>query len=107
MRWVVETLDQRVDREIADLPDGLRARLVRLMELVEHRGPSALHAPHARHLAGELWELRVKAQEGIARGIYAALTGRRVVILHVFVKKTEKTPRLALAIAAERLKEVR
>ena len=107
MRWMVQTLDARVDREIEDLPDGLRARLVRLLELVALKGPQALHEPHARHLDGALWELRAKAPEGIARGIYVAVTGRRVVVLHVFVKKTEKTPRRALAIAAERLKEVK
>ena len=86
MRWVVETLDARVDREIADLPNGLRARLVRLMELVEVKGPQALREPHARHLDGPLWELRAKAQEGIARGVYVAVTW---------------------SIAVERLKEVR
>ena len=107
MRWVVETLDIRVDRELAELPEGLRARLLRLLELIALDGPQALHAPHARHLGGPLWELRAKAQEGIARGIYVAVTGRRVVVLHVFVKKTDKTPRRALAIAAERLREVR
>lgn len=106
MVWRVETLDARVDREIAELPDGLRSRLLRLLELVAMDGPQALHAPHARHLDGPLWELRAKAVEGIARGIYVAVTGRRVFVLHVFVKKTEKTPRRALAIAVERLKEV-
>ena len=106
MQWRVETLDARVDREIRELPDGLRARLLRLLELVAMDGPQGLHEPHARHLDGPLWELRAKAAEGIARGIYIAVKGRRVFVLHVFVKKTEKTPRLALAIARERLKEV-
>lgn len=107
MRWAVETLDQRVDREIAELPDSLRARIVRLMELVELKGPQALHAPHARHLDGPLWELRAKAEEGIARGIYVAVTGQRVIILHVFVKKSEKTPRRALSLALDRLKVIK
>jgi len=106
MRWRVETLDHRVDREIADLPDGLRARLVRLLELVGEKGPQALHEPHARHLGGQLWELRAKAKEGIARGVYVSVRERRVVVLHVFMKKTERTPLRALAIAAERLKEM-
>lgn len=79
---------------------------MRLLELVAEKGPQALHAPHARHLDGQLWELRAKAAEGIARGIYVAVSGRRVVVLHVFVKKSEKTPMRAMGIAAERLKEV-
>lgn len=60
-----------------------------------------------KHVDGKLWELRAKAAEGIARGIYVTVTGRRVVVLHVFVKKSQKTPAGALAIAKERMKEVK
>ena len=63
-------------------------------------------APHVRHLEGKLWELRVKAQAGIARGIYVTATGRRVAVPHVFAKKSQKTPRRALDTARERMKEV-
>ena len=49
---------------------------------------------------------RVMAEEGIARGIYVTAAGRRVVVLHVFVKKSRKTPRRALATARERMKQV-
>ncbi len=105
MRWSVET-HAAVDAEIAALPVGLRARLIRLLEMVETMGLDQLHAPHARHIDGKLWELRAKADEGIARGLYVALAGRRVVVLHVFVKKTQKTPRAAIDVALARMKEV-
>lgn len=105
MLWIVETLSA-VDDEIAALPPKLQARLLRLMEMVEHLGLEQLHEPHVAHLEGKLWELRAKATEGIARGIYVAITGRRVVILHVFVKKTQKTPRKALELARERMKNL-
>ncbi|CAN7541721.1 type II toxin-antitoxin system RelE/ParE family toxin [Pararhizobium sp. LjRoot235] len=52
-------------------------------------------------------ELRAKAAEGIARGIYVTVTGRKVIVLHVFVKKSQKTPAGALEIARARLKELR
>jgi DNA-binding transcriptional regulator YiaG len=58
---------------------ALRARLLRLLETVEHVGLEALRAPHVRHLDGKLWELRVRADGGIARGIYVTAAGRRVV----------------------------
>lgn len=105
MLWIVETLPA-VDDEIAGLPPKLQARLLRLMEMVEHLGLEQLHEPHVAHLEGKLWELRAKATEGIARGIYVTITGRRVVILHVFVKKTQKTPRKALELARERMKNL-
>ena len=62
--------------------------------------------PHVRHVEGKLWELRVRAVGGTARGIYVTATGRRVVVLHVFTKKSRKTPRHALATARERMKQV-
>jgi phage-related protein len=105
MRWTVETLAP-VDAEIEVLPPGLQARLLRLLEAIENVGLEQLHEPHVKHLEGRLWELRAKAQEGIARGIYVTMTGRRVVVLHVFVKKTQKLPRRALEIARARLKQV-
>lgn len=105
MEWTVETLSA-VDAEIEELPVHLRARLIRLLETVQNVGLDALRAPHVRHLEGKLWELRVKAEGGIARGIYVTASGRRVVVLHVFTKKSRKTPRRALATARERMRQV-
>ena len=105
MGWTVETVSA-VDAEIEALPAALRARLIRLLETVENVGLDALRAPHVRHLDGKLWELRVRAEGGTARGIYVTATGRRVVVLHVFAKKSRKTPRRALATARERMKQV-
>ena len=102
---MVETLDP-VDAEIEALPPALQARLIRLFEMVETIGLELMREPHTKHLDGKLWELRAKAPGGIARGIYVALAGRRVVVLHVFAKKTQKTPKRALDIAAQRLKQV-
>ena len=105
MDWTVETI-AAVDAEIAALPIALRARLIRLLEAVENVGLEALRAPHVRHLDGKLWELRVRAEGGIARGIYVTATGRRVGVLHVFAKKSRTTPRWALATARERMRQV-
>lgn len=106
MRWTVETLDARVDAEIEALPPGLQARLIRLLEMLESLGVEQVREPHVKHIEGKLWELRAKASEGIARGLYVTVTGRRVVVLHVFVKKSQRMPRAALDIARERMKQV-
>jgi phage-related protein len=103
MQWSVETLAV-VDDEIARLPVGLRARLLRLLVTVERVGLDQMREPHVKHLEGKLWELRVSAQEGIVRGIYVTATGRRVVVLHVFEKKTQATPRRAIELAQDRMK---
>lgn len=106
MQWTVETLSDAVDAEVEALPPKLRARLLRLFEMVEVVGLDKIREPHVKHLDGKLWELRAKAEEGIARGVYVAIAGRRVIVLHVFVKKSPKTPRQALELARDRMKRV-
>ncbi len=105
MDWTVETVSG-ADAELAALPVALRARMIRLLEMVQNVGLEALRAPHVRHVEGKLWELRVRAEGGIARGIYVTAAGRRVVLLHVFAKKSRRTPRQALATARQRMRQV-
>ena len=47
----------------------------------------------------------MQGRDGIARAVYAAMHGRRLLVLHVFVKKTQTTPRSAIATALQRLKD--
>ena len=48
--------------------------------------------------------MRLTGKSGIGRAIYVAAAGRRLVILHAFVKKTEKTPKRVIDTALARLK---
>lgn len=107
MRWTVQFFDATVLAEIEALPPDRRSRLSRLLSLIQDMGFEALPRDAVKHLEGKLWELRVMDREGIARAIYATATGRRVVILRAFVKKTQKTPARELDIARRRLREVR
>ncbi len=107
MPWTVATLNALVDEEIAALPADMRARLVRLTNLIEQIGFEALTRDSVKHLEDKLWELRITGRDGISRAIYVTATGRRMVILRVFIKKTQKTPPRELEIARQRAKEVR
>ncbi|WP_022722216.1 type II toxin-antitoxin system RelE/ParE family toxin [Rhodopseudomonas sp. B29] len=107
MRWVVETLNPTVDAEIGALPADMRARFVRLAEVIEQVGLEALPRDSVKHLEGKLWELRMTGRDGISRAIYVTAEGRRLVIVRAFVKKTQKTPPRELAIARERAKTIR
>ena len=82
----------------------MQASYLRLLESPEEFGPFELGMPYVRPLQHALWEMRMRGRDGIARGIYVTQKGRRIVILHVFVKKTQKTPRKALETARKRLK---
>lgn len=95
-----------VQTEILNLPDTLAARYVVLTRRMLALGPN-LGEPHSKAFGDGLFELRLKGAEGIARVFYGTLVSRRIVILHSFVKKSQKTPRRELEIAERRLKEVK
>jgi phage-related protein len=95
-----------VQTEILNLPDTLAARYVVLTRRMLALGPN-LGEPHTKAFGDGLFELRLKGAEGIARVFYGTLVSRRIVILHSFVKKSQKTPRRELEIAERRLKEVK
>ena len=106
MPWTVHLLNAAVEAEIAALPADMRARYLRLADLIEAYGLERIGAPHVKHLEGRLWELRITGRDGIARAIYVTASGQRVVVLHAFIKKTQKTPARALDTARRRLREL-
>jgi len=107
MSWIVETLNTTVDEELTALPADMRARFSRIAALIETMGLEKVREPHIKHLEGPLWEIRMQAKGGIARALYVTAHEKRVVIVRVFVKKTEKTPRRDIELALRRAKEVR
>jgi phage-related protein len=106
MSWSFQTLNHVVDREVRALPDELQARFLRIAETVSRNGLQNLPAGWSKHLEGRLWEFRMTGRDGIARAIYVTAHQRRVVVLRVFIKKTQATPLRELALARERAKEV-
>ena len=106
MNWSVETLNEKVDKELDALPNEMRARFVRISELIAAVGLDRVGAPHVRHLTGPLWEMRMRGKDGISRALYVTLRKKRLVVVRVFVKKTRRTPRREIEIALQRAKEV-
>ena len=106
MTWIISYYNDSVQTECHKLPAGLLARYFRYTERMEIYGPD-LGMPHTRAMGEGLFELRLKATEGIARVFYCTKIGKRIVMLHQFVKKTDKTPSRELAIARRRMKEIK
>ena len=106
MIWTVEILNEAVEAELLGLPSDMQAAFARLAERIMAVGLERVREPHVKHLDGKLWEMRLTGRDGIARAIYVTATGRRIIVLHAFVKKTQKTPKATLALAMARLKEV-
>lgn len=88
------------------LPRDVRAGFERIVHLIQSHGLERMREPYVRHLEGPVWEMRMKGRDGIARAAYVTASGKRVVIVHVFVKKTQKTPRHEIETALRRAKEV-
>lgn len=82
----------------------LRAKTYRSIGLLERTGRS-LTEPEVKHLGGGIWELRTRQSSNAVRYLYYFHAADRVVIVHGFVKKTQKTPARHLRLAQTRMKE--
>jgi len=105
MKWYVEILPV-AEAELLEIPADMQARFLHISEMLEELGPQNIGMPHIRHLEGKLWEMRLTGRDGITRAVYVARIGKVLMVLHVFIKKTQKTPRKNIAIADERLRSV-
>lgn len=106
MPWRVEVLNENVAAELAALPADMQARFVRLAERITSVGLQRVGEPHVKHLEGKLWEMRLTGRDGIARVLYGAAKAQRVVVVRIFVKKTQKTPRAEIDLALRRAKDI-
>jgi phage-related protein len=106
MAFSVEYYHPKVLAEIEEWPVEVLADYARLLELLMDHGPN-LRLPHSRSLGDGLFELRPRGRSGIGRAMYCFLVGKRVVVVHAFVKKTQQTPDQDLKLARKRVKELR
>ncbi|MBI5854114.1 MAG: type II toxin-antitoxin system RelE/ParE family toxin [Nitrospirae bacterium] len=106
MDYTIAYYSDAVQDEILNLPDTLAARYIVLTRRMEVLGPN-LGVPHTKAFGEGLFELRLKGAEGIARVFFCTLVGRRIVILHSFIKKSERTPPSERKVAEARMKEVK
>jgi len=103
--WSIRFFNPKVRLQIEEWPVGVAADFLRLIGLMQEHGAD-LRLPHSRAMGQGLFELRCKGPEGIGRVFYCTMVGREIVILHSFIKKTQKTPDKELHIARKRLKEL-
>jgi phage-related protein len=107
MTWSIRYYDNSVVQAIEQWPPKLQAKYLRIIELIENFGPQ-LGEPLTKPIEGEqgLFEIRVKAKEGIARSFFCYINRQEIMILHSYIKKTQKIPKKELKIAKQRMKEV-
>lgn len=105
MAWYIEYYSDKLSRMILKMPSGLLARYIHVSDLMLKFGPN-LGMPHTRAMGEKLFEMRLKSKEGISRIFYCTKIGKKIIILHFFIKKTQKTPTKEIEIARKRLAEV-
>ena len=106
MDYTIAYYSESVQEQILEMPDTLAARYVVLTRRMIALGPN-LGEPHTTAFGDGLFELRLKGAEGIARVFFCTLIGKRIVMLHSFIKKSERTPIREREVAETRLKEVK
>ncbi|MBS1254609.1 MAG: hypothetical protein MAG581_00405 [Deltaproteobacteria bacterium] len=106
MEWQIIYYDEKVQEAVEQWPVGIRAVYTRVTERMMLHGPN-LGMPFTRSIGNGLFEIRLKGKGGIGRAFYCTIVNKQILILHVFRKKTQKTPRRELEIAMKRLKERR
>ena len=83
------------------------APCMRITERMQVFGPH-LGMPFTRPMGEGLFGVwRAKGREGIGRALFCTAAGQTIMILHAFIKKTQKTPQRDLELARRRLREVR
>lgn len=106
MEWQIIYYNKSIEQDILDLPDGLLAKYFHLTDLMTEFGPN-LGLPHTKAIDKGLLELRVKSREGIARVFFCTKIGKKIIILHSYIKKSQKIPKRELKIAISRMQEVK
>jgi phage-related protein len=98
--------NNKVKKEILSFPVGIRMAYARILDIIIDNVPN-IPMPKGRPMGKGLYAIRASGQEGIGRVFYCSAHGKKVVLLHSFVKKTQETPRRELDIAFKRLKEIK
>jgi len=105
--WVVQ-YDERLEEWLETIPADIKAKMLRIVEMLVIFGPHNVREPYVKHVEGhrKLFEIRAKGKDGIARVFYCTISGERIILLHGFTKKTDKTPKREIDIAVKRMQEV-
>ena len=106
MDYTINYYSETVQKQIMELPDTLAARYIVLTRRMIALGPN-IGKPHTKAFGDGLFELRLKGAEGVARVFFCALAGKRIVMLHSFIKKSERTPTREREVAETRMKEIK
>jgi phage-related protein len=106
MNWRITFYNEKVEKKTLLFPKGILANFLHIVEMMEEYGP-ALGKPYTAAMQDGLFEIRAKGMEGIGRSLFCTIKGQEIIILHSFIKKSQKTPKKEIDLARKRMKEVK
>ncbi len=99
----IKISDRALEKFIYSLEKPTIAKTLRVIDLLEEFG-NKLGMPHSKKIAGNLFELRVSGKQEVR--IFYTFYESKIVLLHGFVKKTQKTPEKEKRRALEKLEHL-
>jgi phage-related protein len=105
MDWQITFFNEKVETKTMAFPRGILANLFHTIDIMEEFGPM-LGEPYTKALGSGLFEIRAKGKEGIGRSLFCTVKGKKIIILHSFIKKSQKIPKRELDLAKRRMKEI-
>ncbi len=104
MNFKVVFLNEKVEKDTLSFPKGILANFIHIVEMIEEFG-SDLGQPYTSKVEKDIFEIRARGREGIGRSFFCTTKGKEIIILHSFIKKTQKIPKKEIELARKRLKE--
>ena len=105
MSWSVTFFNKKVYDETYSFPKGILADFIHILDMIEQYGPT-IGMPYTKPMGKGLFEIRSKGKEGMGRSLFCTVKGQEIIVLHSFVKKTQKTPKREIDLARKRMKEI-
>jgi len=107
MNWKAKFLNKKVEKDIENWPIKIKAKFTLIVELIEEFGPNEIGMPYISPFGKGLFEIRAKGLEGIGRAFFCILKGKHIIIVHGFIKKTQKTPKKEIELARKRIEVIK
>lgn len=104
--WAIETLNEKIDKQLEALPPKIQANMLRIIDLLVIGG-NEVKEPHTKSLGNGLFEIRAKGEEGVARAFFTFKKDKIIIIFHIFIKKSQKTPKNELRKALDILAKIK
>jgi len=97
---VIKILDPSLEKFISKLQKSTIAKVLHAIDLLEQFG-SHLNLPHAKKINTNIHELRIKGKQEVR--IFYTIKSNQIVLIHGFIKKTNKIPKKEITTATKKL----